>query len=560
MKDDFMKYHALAEECTKLYNGITNIDDKYIEEAQQQRSGTAAKGKVRTLSWFSFKHAATLILSLLVLGSATAVVASPALRSAIIRFLQGGKTEKVPFELLIPTETPETPAQGTASQGNTSQGMSSEGTVPVKADVPVTLGSITFLQTQSSDAHFAAAYISSSDHLSALHTPSGRLLFRTWEPESESTVYYRLADGILELLTPEQHDLEGSVQLGNMPGVMSYDGSTEYASIILPQMTFRVDWQQLGDDILILDTEAQFRFDIGSTFGGTKDGASIEGRYDGGFSAAALKGDSEWVSVFFHFDSQLTGYAYPFLFNLHTGEIADPLAEVDLSAYPCITDLRICDDKKTAAAMAGTSHEDLKEILIDLDSGAVIEQEELSPDPPVSSCHFSMTTGDHTVFYTLGDNTCVDGYLYDTDTRTSKTLFQGAAWGYIWDHGFADTYVRLIGGNYAAYYKEPENQVYLMNLADGEMYLLEGIPASHDVSFFWNDDGTLLSISVNDAAFTSRLAFYTPGAEIAWYFDRERRDDIRETSSGWYGEYGYLISAASEDDQSHYLYLYEYIP
>lgn len=545
MKESAVPKHCLSEKCEKLYGSITGIDDRYIEEAQHQRARHPEK-KQRARRpgnfWLSLKRAAAVIVALLVLGSATAVAASPALRSAIIQFLQGGKTSRVPFESLEPT------------------GMAPTGTVSVEAGVPVTLGHITFLQTLTEDAHFTAAYISSPDHLQTLRTPSGRLLFCTLDPESGSTAYYRLADGRLEQYTPEQRCLEGSVLLRDLPGVMSHDGSIEYASIILPQMTFRVDWQQLGEDILILDTEAQFGFDIGSTFGGTKDGASIEGMYDGSFSAAALEGDGEWVQVCFYFDSQITDYRYPFLFNLRTGETADPLSKVDLTAYPCITDLTICAGKKSATAMAGGSHDDLTEIFINLENGTVTEKEEIRLDAPVSSCHYSLTTGCHTVFYTLGDDTHVDGYLYDAESQTSRTLFQGAAWGYIWDYGFADTYVQLIGGNYAAYYREPENKVYLLDLSDGEMYLLEGIPASHDVYFFWNAEHTLLSISVKDEASAPRLAFYTPGAENAWYFDRERYDDIHEASAGWYSEYGYLISAFSSDGGRHYLYLYEYIP
>ena len=339
---------------------------------------------------------------------------------------------------------------------------------------------------------------------------------------------------------------------------MSHDGSTEYTSVTLPEMTFQVDWQQFGEDILILDTDAQSRFDIGSTFGGTKDGASIEGMYDGRFSITPLNGETEWVQVSFLFDSQLTEYSYPFLFNLRTGETADLLAGIDLSVYPCVTYLTICDDKKFATALAGDSHDDLQEIFIDLESGNITQEARL--DPPVSSCLYSLTTSSHTVFYALGDKQHADGYLYDTETQTSKTLFQGAAWGYLWDYGFADTYIRLISGNHAVYYKEPENEVDLLNLADGEMRLLEGIPASHDVSFFWNNEHTLLSISIKTADDASRLAFYIPGAENAWYFDWELPGGLRKNHGTWYSEYGHLISAVSEDDDRHYLCLYQYIP
>lgn len=38
---------------------------------------------------------------------------------------------------------------------------------------------------------------------------------------------------------PEPHHRDGSVLLRNLPGVMSHDGSTDYASVTLPEMTFR---------------------------------------------------------------------------------------------------------------------------------------------------------------------------------------------------------------------------------------------------------------------------------------------------------------------------------
>lgn len=530
---------TLAGKCEKLYRGITAIDGHYIEEALLQ-------GRQRAPRFlFSPLRAAAVIIAILVLGGATAVAASPGLREAIIRFLSGGEAEKVPFELLEPTHAPGQPSQETAS---------------IEPGTPVALGNITFLQAPAADGHFTAAYISSPGWLEALRTPSGRLIFCTQDSAGEGRTYYRLADGRLEMSTPELCQREGSVKPGSLPGVMSHDGSREYSFVTLPEMAFQAAWQQLGEDIIINDSESQYSFDIGSTFGGTKDGASIEGMYDGRFSFAPINGDTEWIQVSFLFDPQLTEYSYPFLFNLRTGEVSDPLSGVDLSAYPCITELAILPGRKSASAMAGDSHDSLKKIFIDLVSGTVTEQTEEPPlTAPVPSCHYSMSTGGHTVFYTLGDDTSVDGYLYDGETQTSRVLFRGAAWGYIWDYGFSDTYIRLIGGNHAVYYREPENEVYLMNLADGEMRLLEGVPASHDVSFLWNGEHTLLSISINSKDAAPRLAFYAPDAENAWYFDREQHDGILERSAGWYSEYGYLISAAS-DGGMNYLYLYQYIP
>lgn len=552
VKDNPIKKSSVSEKCVNLYNSITNINDRYIEEAQSRKLPAFAKAQDTKKRWVLLRRTAAVIISILVLGSATAVAASPALRSAIIRFLSGGEMNKIPLDLLEPTAMPDQPSPEPFSSE-----AASVGSVSVEPGVPVTLGDIIFLQDLTTNEHFMATYITSSDWLEAHRTPSGRLLFSTHDSESDGKTYYRLIDGKLELSMPESHHLEGSVLLRNLSGVMSHGGSTEYASVTLPEMTFQVDWQQLEKDILILDTDASSRFDIGSTFGGTKDGASIEGMYDGRFSVTPLNGETEWVQVSFLFDSQLTEYSYPFLFNLCTGETADPLAGIDLSTYPCITYLTICDDKKSATAMAGDSHDDLREIFIDLENGNITQETIL--DPPVSSCLYSMTTSDHTVFYALGDEQHADGYLYDTETQTSKTLFKGAAWGYLWDYGFSDTYIRLIGGNHAVYYKEPENEVYLMNLADGEMHLLEGIPASHDVSFFWNNERTLLSISMKTADAASRLAFYLPGAEHAWYFDWELPEGMRENYGSWYSEYGHLISAVSDDDR-HYLCLYQYIP
>lgn len=567
-KNNSVKDSSVSEKCEKLYNSITNINERYIEEAQRQKLPAFAKTQDAKKRWFSLRRAAAVIISVLVLGSATAVAASPALRSAIIRFLSGGEMNKIPLDLLEPTAIPDQPSPGSfspeqfpagaASTETLSTEEASVGSVPVEPGVPMALGDITFLQGRTTNEHFTATYISSPDWLEAHRTPSGRLLFSTHDSESDGKTYYQLIDGKLELSTPESHHLEGSVLLQNLSGVMSHGGSTEYASVTLPEMIFQVDWQQLGEDILILDTDASSRFDIGSTFGGTKDGASIEGMYDGRFSVTPLKGETEWVQVSFLFDSQLTEYSYPFLFSLRTGETADPLAGIDLSAYPCVTYLTICDGKKSATAMAGDSHDGLREIFIDLESGNITQETRL--DPPVSSCLYSLTTSDHTVFYALGDEQHADGYLYDTETQTSKTLFRGAAWGYMWDYGFSDTYIRLIGGNHAVYYREPENEVYLVNLADGEMHLLESIPASHDVSFFWNNERTLLSISMKTADAASRLAFYLPGAENAWYFDWELPERIRENYGSWYSEYGHLISAVSEDDDRHYLFLYQYIP
>lgn len=513
----------------------------------------AMRGK-RHRSWQSLGRAAVILLSLLLLSSGTALAASPALRQAVIHFFTGGVTEEPPVEQLS-APISEQSAENTESVSTAENAAPEEAADEITA--PVTVGNVTFLEKQVLDEHFTASYLSSPLYLDTVSTPSGKFLFYTEDTETGYRTYYQLIDGVLQISTPETHVLEGSILLGNLQGVMSYGGDTSYASIILPEMTFTMDWQQYGEDILLLDSYSE-RFDIGSTFGGTQNGEPLQDDYDGKFYAIALKGDTEWVEVFFWYDAQLTGYEYPFLFNLSTGETRDPLAEVDLSAYPCITDLRICDDKKTVTALAGQNHDSLNKIYIDLENGKITE--ETVPSAPVSTYYQSYPTSDHTVFYTVGTEEKLDGYLYDSESGVTKELFRGAAQGYVWDYGFADTYISLIGNHYAAYYKEPENEVWLLNLVDGEMQLLEGIPANHNTNFFWNREFSMLCISICTGSGASRLAFFIPGTGTGWYFDRIPSDSVHEESGTWYSEYGYIIQAVSPERDMYYLYLYEYTP
>lgn len=548
------------------------------------------KTKNETISrvgiWRSFGRAAAAVFIFIVLGGGTAVAASPAVREAVVRFFTSGTKEIVPNEQF---------------------------SEPEKQDrAPVSIGDVTWIQDQKLDEHFTASYLSSSNYLDLVETSSGHLLFYTEDAEKGDRTYYQIVDGTLQTSSPKTHVVEGRVSLGTLYGIMSYGGEI-YGAVTLPEMTFTVDWQQYGEtDLLLLNTNSR-QFDVAGTFGGTQDGEPLTG--SGSFCAYALKGDTEWVEVRFLYDVQSTEYSYPFLMNIRTKEVRNPLADVDLSQYPCITDLSISDDKKTATAKAGADHNSLKNISIDLESGEITtdsleeeklikealqkheerqeqealpkqkalqeqevnkeqevkEEQELLPEQEDSAvrntlseegfeCETAFATSDHTVFYTTGTQEQMNGYLYNAQNGRTSTLFTDVAWGYMWEYGFADRYVSLIGGNYAAMYKEPENEVYLLDLTDGRMQLLEGIPASHDVSFLWNSEQSILSISVNTESGASRLAFFMPRTDHAWYFERSLSDDVHEMMSCWYGEYGYLIQAVSEDRDQYYLYLYEYTP
>lgn len=515
------------------------------------------------------RRVAVLLLAFLLLSSGTAA-ASPNLRQAVIRFFTSGTRESIPSEQLSEAVKPDHYADTDDAAGSNNSASSDNSAATnnpandtiaepdtAAKEKPLTAGSVTLLQNQVIDEHFTASYLSSPDYLDVIAAPSGRLLFYTSQPDSAGRTYYCVDNGTLQASTPDVHSREGSISLKNLPGVMSRSNDTDYRSIKLPEMKFTVDWQQYEDEILPLNTDSH-RFDIGSTFGGSQDGKPLTDAHDGLFYANAIPQNTSWVEVHFLYDPQVTEYSYPFLFNIRTGETKDPLAGIDLSAYACITGLQFCDNQKTATAMAGQDYSSLHEISIDLASGAITETAALAA--PVSDCFLSMATGSRTVFYTTGTQEHMDGYLYDAANDTTTELFQDAAWGYTWEYGFADTYVSLIGGNYAALYREPENKVYLLNLSDGSRQLLDGIPASHDVSFFWNPGYQMLSISILSEQGTSRLAFFIPGTDKAWYFDRELPDGIMEESSSWYGDYGYCIQAASEDGKQHYLYLYEYTP
>lgn len=464
-----------------------------------------------------------IIVSFLMVGGITAFAASTSFRNTVIQFITGGAKEDTTDQLL-------------------------------NSKSAVTVGEVTILQNQRLDEHFTATYLSSPNYLDVLETSSGEMLFYTQDAESKERTYYQLVNGEWQTFQLDIFKTEGSVQLGKLPGVMSFGGDTSYSDIVLPEMTFTVEWQQHGEDVFMQNLSNR-RFDIGSTFGGTKNGEPLEVNYDGMFGVRAFPGDNSWVQVTFSFDGQRTNYTYPFLYNVHTGEVSDPLAKVDLSAYKCIIDLTISDDKTTATAYAGENHDTLRRITIDLISGRVMDK---MPQTPVPDCYISIATSEHTVFYAVGTEEQMSGYIYNTENKETTEIFSDAAWGYIYNSGFADTYVDLIGGNYAAVYKESRNEVYLLNLVSGNMQLLEGITASHDVSFFWNNECSVLAITTSTKLGVSRLAFYIPDSESAWYFNRELSKDIDEGAVGWIGEYGYVIRAEASDGEQSYLYLYEY--
>ena len=490
------------------------------------------------------RRAAVIVLALLCVGTTTALAASPALREAVIRFFSFGTVERPPVEQMEETGKPPVEQMEETSEPAAE-------TDPEIGKVQ-TAGSLTLIQETALDSSFTASYASSSDYLELIHTPSGRLLFCT-RPQDAPPVYYALEEEILREIPLESRRLTASVQLGRLPGVMGYDGRGDFWDVTLPAMEFTLEWRQYGSDILIDSSNTDFRFDIGSTFGG------LEPDYDGRFYGRAFPGRSDVIQVFFNFDGQRTGYEYPFLLYPESGRVADPLAKADLSAWPCITGLTISDDLLHATAMAGTDHERQNPITIDLQSGEVsVTGEPADLAPPVSDCFLWFATGEHTLFYALGSDAALDGYLYDTQNGQSSLLFSDAA-SHTYERGFAERYYNFIGGGYAVLYEDP--CVYLLDLHTGSSLLLEGISAEEETSFFFNADFTLLSVcTFGEDGNTKRLGFVLPETRKAASFDREPPSGIHETSAGWYGPYGYVIQAEDTERGRFYLYLYEYQP
>ncbi len=488
---------------------------------------------------------AAIVLVILVMGSTTIFAGGPAIVSALARFFSSGITEEPPIEAL---NSEESSAEGAA--GPVSRELS--GNIDRQ-----TAGSLTLIQDVTLDDHFTASYASSTDYLTLEETPSGTPLFRTMTADGK-TVYYSVADGRLVEIDLEPEKLTAAVQPGALPGIMTYGGTTEgYQGLTLPRMEFEVTWRQYGADILIDEEEAGMRFDIGSTWG-----VDLGNDYDGQFFYQAFPGREDMIQVLFLLDAQQTGYQYPFLLNLKTGEVSDPLALADLSGWDCITELSIQPDLLTAVAMAGSSHEDLRKITIDLKTGEVDAEEAFMGQPPADDCVIWFSVDSHTLFYVDGTEESGDGYLYDTQTGKSTVLFTDAA-SSSWNNGFGPAQRRWesIGYGYLVYFAD--GKVSLINLQDGgTKTALNGIPVSENTDFFMNEEASVLSISAHDAESvgTSRLCLLDLKTMEAWYFDRELPEGVEEWSNYWNGEYGFVIEAKHEESGMNYVYLYQYRP
>lgn len=503
---------------------------------------------------------ALIVFFLLCAGATTALAASPALREAVIRFFTHGTVEAPPIEQLSPAPSQGeessslTPASDTDPDkaGSQTQDNSQEPSASPETDsfLSQTAGSLTIVRPAALDSSFTAFYASSNDYLDLLQTPDGSFLLVTY-PAGGDPVYYSLENGLLREIRLSSHSRTASVDLGMLPGVMSHDGDTLPWQVTLPTLSFTVVWQQYGDEILIGYSDSEERFDIGSTFGG------LEGDYDGRFYFQAVPGHRNLVQVFFNFDGQLTEYHYPFLFNVATGEVSDPLAQVNLSAWPCITDLSISSDLCHATAMAGENHDSLVPIDIDLQTGAVAAPPVY--EPPTEDCFVWFATGEHTLFYGMGDSFSLDGYLYDALTQTSTLLFSGAYRRSLADGSPDSPAYDFIGGGYAVFYNA--GSVFLLRLSDGSFTRLEGVSDSENILFSLNDDHSLLNLSVLDENGNStRLGFVVLETGEATFFDRNPPQGIREYASFWYSPRGFVMQVCDEETERNYLYLYEYTP
>lgn len=492
---------------------------------------------------------AMIVLLFFIAGGTTIIAASPRLRTAIARFFSTGITETIPMDDLESGES--APASDSPDSKEGASGELSGKTVRQTA------GSLSLVQDVTLDSHFTATYVSSSDYLALEKTSSGMPLFSTRNAKGK-TSYYSVADGNLKEIHMEAHSKSASVRLGRLPGVMAYHGSgKKYRKLSLPIMKFDVSWRQNGSDILIDYGDSEDSFDIGRTYG-----VNLKDHYRGQFLFQKLQGRGDVVEVLFCLDSQTTGYQYPFLLNLATGEVSDPLASVDLSGWPCITELSIQDDLATATAMAGSNHEDLREITIDLDTGAVDAEIALDAKPPAGECVIHFPVGKDSIFYVTGTEERGDGFLYNAQTGESKALFKGAADYSLWDgdQSYA-SYWNSIGYGYLVYYAD--HKVSLINMNDGgKTTVLEDVPMKQDIDFFINNEGTVLSIVMaEDHSFdATRLCLMDLKTMEAWYFDRDLPRGVEEGSRYWNGEYGFVIDAQNTETGTNYIYLYQYAP
>lgn len=504
--------------------------------------------------WTNLWHAsvwklAVIALFVVMVGSTTIFAASPRLRTAIVHFFSSGITETVPSADLKES----VPATDSSSPTNDVSG-------ELSGDMTrQTVGSLTLLQDITLDSHFTASYASSSDYLTLVETPSGTPLFLT-QTEDGKTAYYGVTDGNLEEIVLKTHTLTATVQPGTLPGIMTYGGNTKsYHNLSLPAMELTVKWQQYGSDVLIDDTKPEHRFDIGSSYG-----FNSRNVYDGQFICQAMEGKEDIIEVLFLLDAQQTGYQYPFLLDLTTGEVSDPLALVDLSDWTCIENLSIEADLVTAKARAGSSHEDLQEITIDLNTGIVTEETSSAKKLPTDDCLIQFPVGNDIIFYVTGTEESGDGYLYNTQTGESTVVFTDTTDYSFWGSNNSSTrYWDSIGYGYLVYYAN--DTVSLINLKDGgTSTILEGIPMSQSINFFVNNEGTVLSISSlvekKDSFNTARLCLMDLKTMKAWYFDRNLPEDVEEVSHYWNGEYGYVIEAEDTENGTNYIYMYQYTP
>lgn len=489
---------------------------------------------------------AVTVLLLFAIGGTTTLTASPGLRDSIARFFTSGITEK------IPTDTPDSQEEKFHMNAENQTSGKLSGNARKQ-----TVDNLTLIQDVTLDSHFTASYISSPNILSLKNTPSGIPLFCTHTANNELT-YYRITNNKLEKIAPKEHSLTATVKLTTFPGIMTWDGnSADYKNLELPDTEFTVNWKQYGTDILIEDSESTHHFTIDSTYY-----ANPKSDYEGMFYFQGLEGQSEIIEVFFSLDAQMTDYRYPFLLNLTTGEISDPLANINFSDWKCLNELAINADLTTATAMAGSSHDNLREITVDLTTGVITAASDFTGKPPVDDCITSFLVDEHTLFYVSGTEKNGNGCLYDTQTGEIKTLFTNTSTYAMWDDKNPSSLGwESIGGGYVVYFTD--NTVSLINLKNGgTKTILENIPASRDIDFLLNSEHTALSISIhNTGSFnTSRLCLLDLKTMNAWYFDRELPDDVEEWSSYWNDEYEYVIEAQNTKSGMNYLYLYQYVP
>lgn len=287
-----------------------------------------------------------------------------------------------------------------------------------------------------------------------------------------------------------------------------------------------------------------------------------EGEHAWDWNFSPVPGRTDVLLLRLSTGTQMEYVEHPFLYYLGTGETEDLFAGVDPDVL-AESDGAVWSDSFQLALITGHASEEFpngREWLYDRETETLTDVCDLGG---VGADQAAFADDDTLILYDMTNN--VDGgvqyvtaYSYDISSGHTVQTLEQTPYYRSWDE---DPSGVEISGSHCVLI-QPGGQVQAVDLKTGAHTLLEGFTFHPEDSLHFNPSGTKLLYFAMDPEVEglgiSQIGVADLEKGVFFAFDREGYENLYEGGIGWDDDNTMSIRAHTQDDETHYLLLYQF--